>query len=143
MTNHTALMNRSFARQGRTVQSVFAADDYRWQGEPIAPPVDAELFRKGQCVAAGKIRQVGPHGLLVETDAEFPENAYLQVSFAVMENGQAVHCQPFGRVVSCSSHGVGLLMDVLEPVARDALQALLVHARHGARQPEKSARNLM
>ncbi|MEE4379742.1 MAG: hypothetical protein V2J55_19825 [Candidatus Competibacteraceae bacterium] len=123
MTNHSV-----------TVKSPSTHSEYRWQSEPIAPPIDAELFRKGQCVAAGKISQVGPHGLLVETAAEFPEDAYLQVRFAVLEQDQLVHYEPFGRVVSCSTHGVGLLLDVLEPAARDALQALLAYGTRGAQR---------
>ena len=60
-----------------------------------------------------------------KTAAELPEDAYLQIRFAVPKNDQLEHYEPFGRVVSCSIHGVGLLLDVLEPAARDALQALL------------------
>jgi len=134
MTNHSVTANTRLAPKAKALKSSSVPSEYRWQGERIAPPVDAELFRKGQWVAAGKISQVGPHGLLVETAAEFSEDAYLQVRFAVPENGQLVHYEPFGRVVSCSTHGVGVLLDVLESTARGALQALLAY---GAKEAQR------
>jgi len=103
-------------------------NSYRWNQNPINPPVEALLYRAGQCVGTGKICSIGIHGMFVETTDTFAKDMfgmYVQVQFALHgEQGYSRFCLD-GRVAHSFDTGVALLMDVLYPVTSRGLEALL------------------
>ncbi|NJN47966.1 MAG: hypothetical protein HC808_17465 [Candidatus Competibacteraceae bacterium] len=116
-------------------QEIIDIPNYRFNREPIDPPIEAQLYHAGEYAGSGKICSIGIHGLFVETTGTFAEDMYgmyVQVQFKLPGDQEYTRFCLDGRVAHSFETGVAVLMDVLDPVTRKGLDALVAQATQSA-----------
>jgi hypothetical protein len=95
--------------------------------------VAASLYRNGNYLAAGTIRDVNQNGVFLETETAVPKNTFIEVMFTLpCHQNQADH-RFFAMVAHRAESGLGLYVDVLVPESRNGMRALLGYSEthHG------------
>ncbi|MEE4376116.1 MAG: hypothetical protein V2J55_01195 [Candidatus Competibacteraceae bacterium] len=116
-------------------QEITDIPNYRFSREPIDPPVEAQLYHAGEYAGSGKICSIGIHGMFLETTGTFAKDMYgmyVQVQFALPGDQDYSRFCLDGRVAHSFDTGVAVLMDVLYPVTRRGLDALVAQATQSA-----------
>lgn len=106
--------------------------NYRWNQNPINPPIEARLYHAGEYAGSGRICTIGLHGMFVGTTSTFDESMYLQVHFVLPgEHEDSRFCLD-AQVIHSLDTGVVLLMDILDPATREGIAALSKQATMSA-----------
>ena len=97
--------------------------EHRWS-QRTQVDHDVVLIDKDNRTYIGKIKNVGSHGLFIETNHAFTKNSYLQIRFELPDTVQESSVTLSALVIHCAGRGVGLMINAEPPHTSESLNML-------------------